>query len=107
MLFDIFGLQEIKALRESMKDTNEVINIFWSFKKPISAIDAELIKDCAMIVEQDPKAIAIQVCRYGFDYKTLHMFSRFVILGRKDIETARELNLEPYVFLMSRIEKQY
>lgn len=62
---------------KTLDDTNDIINIFYSFKQPIKADDVQLIKDMATRMMMDIKSCAIMFCRSVTNVERTHCLQRY------------------------------
>ena len=78
---DLLGIKN----KQSLQDTNDVLNVFWSFKQPINSDNVQLIKDFATVIYLDPKTFAIMFLRSILSVDRIYFLQSYGI-SRKDCE---------------------
>ena len=65
--------------KQSLQDTNDIINVFWSFKQPIRADQVQLIKDWNTMLVLESREFAIMFCRAILNAEKTYYLTRYGI----------------------------
>ena len=104
-----FDNSKTEALKKSLEDTNTVLDVFSISDIRISSKHIQLIKDCAVVLDEPINEVAIIFSRYGNNTDKLQVFCRYGFVSSKEITLAKEAidDFDPWIFIMSRLNENY